>query len=129
MFIDEGGSEGSEEGYLYCLYEVTIPRVPWEGLVEWICGDGTYSSGITLQTQCFTIQEQVFIVNVLIVKFRLECNIHKQGDYSVIYINSKSLKKNLHNMLPYIHPTMLYKFRGPKYKLKSKYTTIGRLVK
>jgi hypothetical protein len=32
-------------------------------------------------------------------------------------------------MLPYIHPTMLYKFRGPKYKLKSKYTTIGRLVK
>lgn len=101
----------------------------WEGLVEWICGDGTYSSGITLQTQCFTIQEQVFIVNVLIVKFRLECNIHKQGDYSVIYINSKSLKKNLHNMLPYIHPTMLYKFRGPKYKLKSKYTTIGRLVR
>jgi hypothetical protein len=28
-------------------------------------------------------------------------------------------------MLPYIHPTMLYKFRGPKYKLKYKYTTIG----
>ena len=98
----------------------------WEGLVQLICGDGSYSSGITLQTHCFTIQEQVFIINVLIVKFRLECNIHKQGDYSVIYINSKSLKNNLHNMLPYIHPTMLYKFMGPKYKLKSKYTTIGR---
>lgn len=65
------------------------------------------------------------MVNVLIIKFRLECNIHRQGNYSVIYIKSKSIKKNLHNMLPYIHPTMLYKFRGPKYKLKYKYTTIG----
>jgi hypothetical protein len=28
-------------------------------------------------------------------------------------------------MLPYIQPTMLYKFKGHNYKLKSKYTTIG----
>lgn len=102
----------------------------WEALTHWIMGDGTYSSGggITLQTQCFTIKEIVLIVNVLIIKFRLECSIHKQDNYSVIYIKSKSLKKNLHNMLPYIHPTMLYKFKGPKYKLKSKFTTIGPKV-
>ena len=97
----------------------------WEALVQWIEGDGTYSSGITLQTQCFTINELVIIINVLIIKFGLECTIHKQENYFVIYIKSKSLKKNLHYMLPYIHPTMLYKFKGPKYKLKSKYTTIG----
>lgn len=97
----------------------------WEALAHWIQGDGAYSSGITLQTQCFTIKELVLIINVLIIKFALECNIHKQDNYSVIYIKSKSIKKNLHNMLPYIHPTMLYKFKGPKYKLKSKYTTIG----
>lgn len=71
----------------------------------------------------------VFIVNVLIIKFRLECNIHKQENYSVLYIKSKSIKKNLHNMLPYIHPTMLYKFKGPKYKLKSEYTTWGPKVR
>jgi hypothetical protein len=88
-------------------------------------GDGTYNSGITLQTQCFTIKELVLLVNVLIIKFGLECNIHKQDNYSVVYIKSKSLKKNLHHMLPYIHPAMLYKFKGPKYKLNSKYTTIG----
>ena len=88
-------------------------------------GDGTYSSGITIQTQCFTIKELVFIINVLMIKFRLECSIHTQGNYYVIYIKSRSLKKNLHNMLPYIHPSMLYKFKGPKYKLeKNKYTTI-----
>jgi len=97
----------------------------WEALVHWISGDGAYNSGITLQTQCFTVKELVLIINVLILKFGLECNIHKQDNYYVIYIKSKSIKNNLHNMLPYIHPTMLYKFRGPKYKLKYKYTTIG----
>lgn len=100
-------------------------------------GDGTYSSGITLQTQCFSIKELVLIINVLMIKFRLECNIHRQGnssaparsiamrDRTVIYINSKSLKNNLHHMLPYIHPTLLYKFKGPKYKIKSKYSATG----
>lgn len=83
--------------------------------------DGTYSSGITLQTQCYTIQEIVLLINVLIIKFGLECSIHKQGGHFVIYIKSKSIKKNLHNMLPYVHPSMLYKFLGPKYKLVSKY--------
>lgn len=32
-------------------------------------------------------------------------------------------------MLPYIHPTMLYRFKGPKFKLESKYTTIGPRVR
>lgn len=97
----------------------------WEALAHWVMGDGSYNTGITLQTQCFTIKELVLIINVLMIKLNLECTIHKQDDYSVIYIKRKSLKKNLHNILPYIHPTLLYKFMGPKYKLKSKYTTIG----
>lgn len=99
----------------------------WEALVHWICGDGTYSSGITIQTQCFTVKDLVLVVNVLYIKFGLECNIHKQGTYSVIHIKSKSIKNNLHNMLPYIHPTMLYKFMGPKYKLNTKYPTIEKV--
>lgn len=35
-----------------------------------------------------------------------------QKNCPVIYIKSKSVKSNLHNMLPFIHPTMLYKFKG-----------------
>nr|YP_009574622.1 hypothetical protein 1835-42 [Orbilia dorsalia]QBF58423.1 hypothetical protein 1835-42 [Orbilia dorsalia] len=103
------------------LYEI----LTWEALVHWICGDGTYNSGITIQTQCFTIEELVFIINVLMIKFDLECSIHKQDNYSLLYIKSKSIKKNLHNMLPYIHNTMLYKFLGPKYRIKSRFTTIN----
>ena len=65
-------------------------------------GDGTYSSGITLQTQCFTLKEVVHIINVLIIKFSLECNIHKQGNNHVIYIKSKSIKKNLQKSSTYL---------------------------
>ena len=89
-----------------------------------IQGDGTYSSGITIQTQSFTIEEIVLLVNVLIIKFQLECTIHTQGKYNVIYIRSKSIKNNLHFLLPFIHPTMFYKFKGPQYKLEYKYSTI-----
>ena len=38
----------------------------WSGGVPKM-GDGTYSSGITLQTQCFTLKEIVLIINVLLV--------------------------------------------------------------
>ena len=103
------------------IYEL----LTWRALVHWIEGDGTYSSGITIQTQSFTIQEIVLLMNVLIIKFRLDCSIHVQGSYSVLYIKSKSIKQNLHHMLPYIHPSMLYKFKGPQFKVKNKYTTIN----
>ena len=96
----------------------------WEALAHWIQGDGTYSSGITIQTQSFTIKEIVLLINVLMIKFQLECSIHTQEKYKVIYIKSKSIKKNLHHLIPYIHPTMMYKFKGPQYKLKSKYNTM-----
>ena len=85
-----------------------------------IQGDGTYRSGITIQTQSFSIKEIVLLINVLIIKFQLECSIRTQEKYKVLYIKSKSIKKNLHLLMPYIHPTMIYKFKGPQYKLKSK---------
>lgn len=119
------------------LYELFYPEgkkvipkniydiLTWEALVHWIEGDGTYSSGITIQTQSFTIQDIVLLMNVLIIKFDLECNIHMQGNYHVLYIKSKSIKRNLHHMLPYIHPSMIYKFKGPQYKLKTKYYIIN----
>jgi len=87
---------------------------------SWSFG-GTYSSGITIQTQSFTEKEIVLLINVLIIKFQLECSIHTQEKHKVLYIKSKSIKKNLHHLIPYIHPTMIYKFKGPQYKLKYKY--------
>lgn len=53
---------------------------------------------------------------MLILKFDLECSLHKQRNFYIIYIKSKSVKKNLHHILPYVPESMRYKFLGKKYK-------------
>ena len=88
----------------------------WEALAYWIMGDGTYNSGVKIQTNSFTIKEVVFILNILIIKFNLECSLHFQRGNPIIYIKSKSLKRNLDNILPFMHDSMKYKILGKKYK-------------
>lgn len=88
----------------------------WEALAHWIMGDGTYNSGVRIQTDYFTIKEVVFIINILIIKFNLDCSLHYQRNNYIIYIKSKSIKNNLHNLLPYIHYSMKYKVLGKKFK-------------
>ena len=82
----------------------------WQVLAHWICGDGTRDGGIKLQTQSFTLEENILLINMLIIKFGLDCTLHKQRNHHIIYIRKKSLKKNLHNLLPYIPDKMKYKF-------------------
>ena len=96
----------------YNLYDL----LSWEALAHWIMGDGTYNSGIRIQTDSFTVKEVVFIINVLIIKFNLECSLHYQRGNPILYIKSKSIKNNIHNLLPYMHDSMKYKILGKKYK-------------
>ena len=56
------------------LYEL----LTWEALAHWIMCDGTFNSGVRIQTECFSLKELIFIINILIIKFNLECSIHKQ---------------------------------------------------
>lgn len=87
----------------------------YEALAHWICGDGTYTfGGVTLQTQSFTIQEVVHIINVLIVKFDLKCSMHMQRGQPILYISVESMKKILPQILPYICDGMKYKVTGVK---------------
>lgn len=87
------------------LYEL----LNWEVLAHWICGDGTYNSGVRIQTESFTLEENILLINMLKLKLDLDCSLHKQRNFYIIYIKSKSLKKNLHNLLPYIPDSMKYK--------------------
>ena len=76
-------------------------------------GDGTNNNkGLSLQTQSFTIQECVFIISVLIYKYNLKCSIHMQRNRPTIYISSKSMKKLIPCILPYMCRSMLYKLGG-----------------
>jgi hypothetical protein len=106
--------------YYYDLfYKKNVKVVPsdlynlltYEALAHWICGDGTKTgSGITLQTQSFTIQEVVSIISILILKFDLKCSIHMQRNLPTIYIGAKSLRELQPHILPYINKSMRYKF-------------------
>lgn len=84
----------------------------WEALAHWIMVNGTYNSGVRIQIDSFTIKEVIFIINVLIIKFNLDCSLHFQKGNPIIYIKSKSLKRNLHNILPFMLDSMKYKILG-----------------
>jgi heme/copper-type cytochrome/quinol oxidase subunit 1 len=87
----------------------------YEALAHWICCDGTgggkNSQSITLQTQSFTIIENTQIISVLIYKYNLKCSLHYQRNLPVIYISTKSVKKLIPKILPYIPKSMLYKLK------------------
>jgi hypothetical protein len=63
------------------LYNLLTP----EALAHWIAGNGTHdTNGILLQTQSFTIKENIFIINVLIVKFNIKSSIYMKRNQPVI---------------------------------------------
>lgn len=82
----------------------------YELLAHWIMCDGSRTgNGITLQVQSFSIQDVVFICNVLIIKFDITCSIHYQRQQPVIYISTKSVCKLTPHLEQFIVPSMRYK--------------------
>ena len=79
-------------------------------LAYWIMGDGSKSgTGLTLQTQSFTVKECVFIISILIYKFNIIWSIHTQRNQPTIYIHSKSIKQIKPNILHYFPFSRRYK--------------------
>lgn len=72
-------------------------------------GDGSYHSGLILSTDSFSIPDIVKLMNVLIIRYRVECTIHKYSGRPRIYIPSR-FKNTIRSLVfPYMHPSMLYK--------------------
>jgi len=76
-------------------------------------GDGSRGNGtgLLLCTDSFSIQDNVRLINVLIIKYRLDCRIRKHGEYPRIYIRQRSIPLLRSIVLPYIHNSMLYKLQ------------------
>lgn len=80
------------------------------GLAIWFMDDGSkHTSGYYLHTNGFDIEDLIYLQKLLKDKFDIETSIHKANSGKVIYIKNKSVKKFNLLIMPYMHPTMMYK--------------------
>jgi len=79
-------------------------------------GDGSaHHSGLHLCINSYTIQDCVKLMNILIVKYQLDCSLHmKEGKYPMIYIKKHSMPHLQTIVLPYMDSSMLYKIQVNK---------------
>lgn len=82
----------------------------YEILANWIMGDGAKKNkGITLCTDSFTQKEVIMLINMLIIKFKIQPTLHKEKSKYRIYINEKNLKEIKPKLEPYIIQHFKYK--------------------
>lgn len=89
------------------IYEI-LTRV---ALAHVIMGDGSAREyGLTLCTDCYTLSDVVRLINVLILRYGLDCTLQKKRDNQYrIYIRSSSMPLLRSIVTPYMHCSMLYK--------------------
>ena len=89
------------------LYEL----ITYEGLAHIIMGDGSFKfNGILLNLQAFSVKELILFINVLKIKFNIDCTLHKSRNHYTVYITVDSSRKLYPKIKNYIVPSMRYKF-------------------
>lgn len=80
-------------------------------LAEWISQDGSRGSskGLYLCTDSFTHADVKRLTLYLIDRYNIKCSIHKAAGNYRIYILARSVETVQNIVLPYMHPSMLYK--------------------
>lgn len=89
----------------------------YEGIAHIIMCDGAFQKGggIALNLQNFTLYELIYFVNILNIKFNLDCTLHKSRNQYVVYIRVASVKKLYKEIEQFIVPSMKYKFEKNLY--------------
>lgn len=73
-------------------------------------GDGFISNkGVGIATNSFTVDDCHLLASVLTTKFGLNCKVLPRNGQSRIIIHSSSVKLLQELVLPFVHPSMLYK--------------------
>jgi hypothetical protein len=95
----------------YNIYDLLTPVA----LAHWIMGDGTneHGFGIILCTDSYSLQDILRLMNVLMIRYRLNCTLrkgHTPTNYR-IYIKKSSMPLLISVVTPYYHNSMLYKLR------------------
>ena len=91
------------------IYELLNPIV----LAHIIMGDGKVSrDGLILCTDSYSVQDIVRLMNVLIIKYRLECTLRLHTlTQPRIYIRERSMTLLRQIVKPHMCPSMLYKIK------------------
>lgn len=89
------------------IYDLLTPPA----LSHWVMGDGVARPyGLQLCTDSFSLVGVVRLMNVLIVRYGLDCTLHKKRENQYrIYIASKSMPRLREIIYPYMHESMYYK--------------------
>lgn len=85
------------------------------GLAIWYMDDGSNNGGsITLNTHCFSEQEQIVIQDLLKNKFGIIATIVKDRNKLKIAIGSREYQKFINLVRPHIAKSMSYKISSPR---------------
>jgi LAGLIDADG DNA endonuclease family. len=75
-----------------------------------IMGDGIkLNQGLSLCTESYSIKDNLILLNVLIIRYNLNCTLHKRNNNYRIYIHKNSMLYLRDIVKPYIFRTMEYK--------------------
>lgn len=79
-------------------------------LAYWFMDDGyKFNKGIYFCTESYTLQENNLLVEVLNLKFSLDCSVHKTTNGYRIYVKSNSMQKFIKLTSSYLLPLFHYK--------------------
>src|SRR3989344_8739980 len=93
------------------IEHILTPRM----LAVWFMDDGSYTgSGATINTHCFSMNEQARVVKMLQEKFDIPATIVKDRTKHKIAINRWGFEKLVDFIAPFIIPTMTYKIAYPR---------------
>lgn len=95
------------------LFDLLTPRA----LAYWIMSDGVSNQyGLTICTDCFTVQEVVTLINILIIRYNLNCSIHYLRGNPRLYIKASSMENLRQLVLPRMIPFSQYKlYKGKRF--------------
>ena len=76
-------------------------------------GDGSAQAknGLIICTDCYSTRETIKLMNVLIIRYGLNCTLHKKNSSYRIHISQKSMANLLSIVESYMCPSMMYKIK------------------
>lgn len=88
------------------IYDLLTPVA----LSHCIAGDGTHNgNGLIICIDSYSVPDIVRLMNVLMIRYRLECSLHYCRGYPRIYIWKGSIPTIRGIVEPLLHPSMRYK--------------------